>query len=137
MAGKLTAELPQASAKAAARRIRAGGKVPAVLYEHGDDPVHLQLPGHDIALAARNPNALLSLKISDGTVHLSLIKDIQRHPLKRTLTHLDLIIVRKGEKVEVDIPVIVEGELVAPAVAFVDLQELTRSEEHTSEFQSR
>src|SRR5699024_5224788 len=111
--------------KRAARRIRAGGKVPAVLYEHGNDPVHLELPGHDIALAARNPNALLSLKISDGTEHLALIKDIQRHPLKRTLTHLDLIIVRKGEKVEVDIPVIVEGEPVAPAVAFVDLQELT------------
>ncbi|HJB11886.1 MAG TPA: 50S ribosomal protein L25/general stress protein Ctc [Candidatus Brachybacterium merdavium] len=125
MAEKLNVELRQEFGKGAARRIRAGGKVPAVLYEHGNDPVHLELPGHDIALAARNPNALLSLKISDGTEHLALIKDIQRHPLKRTLTHLDLIIVRKGEKVEVDIPVIVEGEPVAPAVAFVDLQELT------------
>lgn len=125
MAEKLNVELREEFGKGAARRLRAEGKVPAVLYEHGDDPTHLELPGHDIALAARNPNALLSLKISDGTERLALIKDIQRHPVKRSLTHLDLIIVRKGEKVEVDIPVIVEGEPVAPAVAFVDLQELT------------
>src|SRR5699024_6112069 len=75
--------------------------------------------------AARNPNALLELSLPDGTKHLSLIKEIQRHPLKRSLTHLDLIIVHKGEKVEVDIPVVLTGEPVAPAAAFVDLQTLT------------
>jgi len=125
MAENLNVELREEFGKGAARRLRSEGKVPAVLYEHGNDPIHLELPGHDTALAARNPNALLALKISDGSEHLALIKEIQRHPLKRTLTHLDLIIVRKGEKVEVDIPVIIEGEPVAPAVAFVDLQELT------------
>ena len=125
MAEKLNVELREDFGKGASRRLRAESRVPAVLYGHGQDPIHLSLPGHDTALAARNPNALLELSLPDGTKHLSLIKEIQRHPLKRSLTHLDLIIVRKGEKVEVDIPVIVEGEPVAPAVAFVDLQELT------------
>ena len=125
MAEKLNVELREDFGKGASRRLRAESRVPAVLYGHGQDPIHLSLPGHDTALAARNPNALLELSLPDGAKHLALIKEIQRHPLKRTLTHLDLIIVRKGEKVEVDIPVIVEGEPVAPAVAFVDLQELT------------
>src|SRR5699024_1030039 len=118
MAENLNVELREEFGKGASRRVRSAGQVPAVLYGHGNDPVHLALPGHETALAARNPNALLSLKVSDGTQHLALIKEIQRHPLKRTLTHLDLIIVRKGEKVEVDIPVIVNGEPVAPAVPF-------------------
>lgn len=125
MAEKLNVELREEFGKGAARRIRATNRVPAVLYGHGDDPVHLILPGHEIALAARNPNALLEMTLSDGTTHLALIKDIQRHPLKRSLTHLDLISVRKGEKVEVNIPVLVHGEPVSPAIAVVDLQEIT------------
>lgn len=125
MAEKLSVELREEFGKGAARRLRTEGKVPAVLYGHGSDPLHLELPGHATALAARNPNALLELTVSDGSKHLALIKEIQRHPLKRSLTHLDLIIVRKGEKVEVNIPVIIEGEPVSPASAFVDLQELT------------
>lgn len=125
MAEKLSVELREEFGKGAARRIRAEGKVPAVLYGHGNAPLHLELPGHETALAARNPNALLELTVSDGSKHLALIKEIQRHPLKRSLTHLDLIIVRKGEQVEVNIPVIIHGEPVSPASAFVDLQELT------------
>lgn len=127
MAEKLNVELREEFGKGAARRIRAEKRVPAVLYEHGDTPTHLTLPGHETALAARNTNALLELNLPDGTKQLALIKEIQRHPLKRSLTHLDLIIVRKGEKVEVDIPVIITGEPVSPAVAFVDLQALTLS----------
>ena len=127
MPEKLNVELRESFGKGAARRLRAEGRVPAVLYGHGQDPVHLSLPGHDTALAARNPNALLELALADGTTHLALIKEIQRHPLKRSLAHLDLIIVRKGEKVEVDIPVVVTGEPVAPAIAVVDLQSLTLS----------
>ncbi len=125
MAEKLNVELREDFGKGASRRLRAESRVPAVLYGHGQDPIHLSLPGHDTALAARNPNALLELSLPDGAKHLALIKEIQRHPLKRTLTHLDLIIVRKGEKVEVEIPVVLTGEPVAPAAAFVDLQTLT------------
>ena len=125
MAEKLNVELREDFGKGASRRLRAESRVPAALYGHGQDPIHLSLPGHDTALAARNPNALLELSLPDGTKHLSLIKEIQRHPLKRSLTHLDLIIVRKGEKVEVEIPVVLTGEPVAPAAAFVDLQTLT------------
>lgn len=125
MAEKLNVELREDFGKGASRRLRAESRVPAVLYGHGQDPIHLSLPGHDTALAARNPNALLELVLPDGETHLALIKEIQRHPLKRSLNHLDLIVVRKGEKVEVEIPVVLTGEPVAPAAAFVDLQTLT------------
>lgn len=127
MAEKLNVELRENFGKGAARRIRAEHKVPAVLYGHGDEPMHLVLPGHETALAARNPNSLLELVLPDGTSQLGLMKDIQRHPLKRTLTHLDLIIVRRGEKVEVDIPVTITGEPVSPAIAVVEEQTLTLS----------
>ncbi|QCR54262.1 50S ribosomal protein L25 [Brachybacterium sp. SGAir0954] len=127
MAETLNVELRDEFGKGAARRIRAEHKIPAVLYGHGEAPLHLVLPGHETALAARNSNALLDLQLADGTSHLALIKEIQRHPLHRTLTHLDLIIVKRGEKVEVDIPVTVTGEPVAPAISVVDLQALTLS----------
>lgn len=125
MAEKLNVELREDFGKGAARRLRTRSLIPAVLYGHGEAPLHLSLPGHATALAARNPNALLELQLTDGTTHLALIKEIQRHPLKRSLNHLDLITVRKGEKVEVEIPVVLTGEPVAPAAAFVDLQTLT------------
>ncbi|MGY5763579.1 50S ribosomal protein L25/general stress protein Ctc [Brachybacterium sp. DNPG3] len=127
MAEKLNVELREEFGKGAARRIRAAAKVPAVLYGHGTESLHLVLPGHETALAARNANALLELELPDGTSHLALIKEIQRHPLKRSLAHLDLIIVRRGEKVEVDIPVLIVGEPVSPAIAVFDLQSLTVS----------
>ena len=92
MAEKLNVELREDFGKGAARRLRAESRVPAVLYGHGEAPLHLSLPGHETALAARNPNALLELQLADGTSHLALIKEIQRHPLKRSLNHLDLII---------------------------------------------
>ncbi|MCG7309285.1 50S ribosomal protein L25/general stress protein Ctc [Brachybacterium halotolerans subsp. kimchii] len=127
MAEKLNVEKREEFGKGAARRIRTENKIPAVLYGHGTDPVHLVLPGHETALAARNANALLDLTLPDGESHLGLIKEIQRHPLSRNITHLDLILVRRGEKVEVDIPVYVTGEPVSPAIAVVDAQSLTLS----------
>ncbi|MGP9537404.1 50S ribosomal protein L25/general stress protein Ctc [Brachybacterium sp. AOP43-C2-M15] len=127
MAEKLNVELREEFGKGAARRLRVENRVPAVLYGHGEAPLHLSLPGHETALVARNPNALIQLELADGSSHLALIKEIQRHPLKRSLSHLDLIIVRKGEKVEVDIPVVITGETVAPTIAVVDLQALTLS----------
>ncbi len=127
MAEKLNVELREDFGKGAARRLRAESRVPAVLYGHGEAPLHLSLPGHETALAARNPNALLQLQLADGTSHLALIKEVQRHPLKRSLNHLDLIIVKKGEKVEVEIPVVLTGEPVSPSIAVVDLLTLTLS----------
>lgn len=127
MAEKLNIELREEFGKGAARRIRRENKIPAVVYGHGMEPLHVVLPGHETALLARNSNALIELVQPDGTSQLALIKDIQRHPLSRHLTHLDLIAVRRGEKVEVDIPVVIEGEPVSPAIAVVDLQALTLS----------
>ncbi|MBE9404229.1 50S ribosomal protein L25/general stress protein Ctc [Brachybacterium sp. Marseille-Q2903] len=127
MAEKLNIELREEFGKGAARRIRREDKIPAVLYGHGEDPTHLVLPGHETALLARNPNALIELALPGGETKLALIKDIQRHPLKRLITHLDLIVVRRGEKVEVDIPVVLTGEPVPPAIAVVDAQTLTLS----------
>ena len=83
MAEKLNVQPREEFGKGAARRIRAEHKIPAVVYGHGMDPVHLVLPGHETALAARNSNALLELTLPDGTAHTVLIKDLQRHPLRR------------------------------------------------------
>ena len=108
---KIAAELRTEFGKGAARRLRRADKVPAVLYGHGTDPVHLSLPGHETMLALKNPNALLTLSV-DGKKknELALVKHVQRHPLKGLIEHVDLILVRRGEKVVVDIPVHVVGE---------------------------
>jgi len=97
--------------KGAARRIRRADKVPAVLYGHGTDPVHITMPGHDTMLALKHggANALLTITV-EGTEQMALPKQIQRHPIKGFLEHLDLILVRRGEKVTVDIPVHLTGE---------------------------
>jgi large subunit ribosomal protein L25 len=97
--------------KGAARRIRRAAKVPAVLYGHGGDPVHITLPGHDTMLALKHggANALLRINV-DGKEQLALPKQVQRDPIKGFLEHLDLLIVRRGEKVTVDIPVHLSGE---------------------------
>ena len=107
---KIAAELRTEFGKGAARRLRRADKVPAVLYGHGTDPVHLSLPGHDMMLALKNPNALLTLDIDGKKNELALAKHVQRHPLKGVIEHVDLILVRRGEKVVVDVPVHVVGE---------------------------
>lgn len=96
--------------KGAARRTRRAGQVPAVLYGHGEAPRHIALPGHELMLALKSPNVLLNLAI-DGKSQLALPKDVQRHPVRRYLEHVDLILVRRGEKVRVEVPVRVIGEL--------------------------
>ena len=106
---KLTAELRTEFGKGAARRIRRAHKVPAVLYGHGTDPIHITLPGHETLLALRQANALLSIEV-DGGSQLALPKQVQRDPIKHTIEHVDLVLVRRGEKVTVDIPVVTEGE---------------------------
>lgn len=96
--------------KGASRRIRVAGKVPAVLYGHGTDPVHVTLPAHETQLALRTANALLALDIA-GEKTLVLPKAVQRDPIRGTLDHVDLIIVRRGEKVTVEIQLLLVGQL--------------------------
>jgi large subunit ribosomal protein L25 len=95
--------------KGAARRARRDGLVPAVLYGHGTDPVHVSLPGHDILLALRAANALLSISVDGGSAQLALPKQVQRNPVRGTVEHVDLVIVKRGEKVTVEVPLHVIG----------------------------
>ncbi|MBC9956177.1 50S ribosomal protein L25/general stress protein Ctc [Yimella sp. cx-51] len=108
---RLVAEARTEFGKGAARRIRRADKIPAVLYGHGSDPVHVTLPGHDTMLALKgNANAVLTIVMPDGDDQLALAKDVQREVLRPFIEHIDLIMIRKGEKVIVDVPVIVEGD---------------------------
>jgi large subunit ribosomal protein L25 len=108
---RLQAEPRTEFGKGAARRIRREHKVPAVLYGHGTDPVHVTLPGHETMMALKHggANALLSIDL-DGKTQLALPKQVQRHAVRGVLEHVDLLIVRKGEKVVVDVPVHVVGD---------------------------
>jgi large subunit ribosomal protein L25 len=118
---KLAAEVRTEFGKGFARRARMAGQIPAVIYGHGAEPIHVTLPAKATTLAVRTANALLSLDIN-GEGHLALVKDVQRDPIKQIIEHIDLLTVRKGEKVTVDIPVHVVGEL-APGNVYN--QELT------------
>jgi len=109
---KIAAELRTEFGKGPARRIRRANKVPAVLYGHGTDPLHLTLPGHDTMLALKTRNVLITLDIDGRDNELALPKHVQRDPIKGHIEHVDLILVRRGEKVTVDVPVIVVGEAV-------------------------
>lgn len=106
---KVVAELRENFGKGFARRLRAAGKIPAVIYGHGTEPQHVALPGHQVALLIRRANALLDLDIA-GKGQLVLVKDVQKDPVRQIIEHIDLIVVRKGEKVQVDVPVTVTGE---------------------------
>ena len=99
--------------KGPSRRTRAAGRVPAVLYGHRSEPTHVTLPGHEVLLALRTPNVLIRLEGLPGGAQLALPKAVQRDPIKGYVEHVDLLLVRRGEKVTVDIPVTVVGE-VAP-----------------------
>lgn len=116
---KIQAESRTEFGKGAARRIRRADKVPAVLYGHGTDPVHITLPGHDLMLALKTANALLSIEL-DGDSQLALPKQVQRDPIKGFIEHADLILVRRGEKVTVDVPVVLVGEAAPDALVQVD-----------------
>ncbi|MFF2387084.1 50S ribosomal protein L25/general stress protein Ctc [Streptomyces sp. NPDC058108] len=107
---KLDAQTRTEFGKGAARRIRRENKVPGVVYGHGTEPVHVTLPGHDLLLALRTPNVLLSLDV-DGKSELAIPKAVQRDAIKGYLVHVDLLLVKRGEKVNVEIPVHTEGEL--------------------------
>ncbi|TXL57352.1 50S ribosomal protein L25/general stress protein Ctc [Aeromicrobium terrae] len=116
---KIAAESRTEFGKGAARRIRRADKVPAVLYGSGIDPTHITLPGHDLALALKNSNALLSIEV-DGDSHLAIPKQVQRDPLKGFIEHADLLIVKKGQKVTVDIRVHLEGDAAPDALVVTE-----------------
>jgi len=116
---RLDVELRTEFGKGAARRVRRAGKVPAVVYGHGTDPIHITMPGHDTMMALKHANALLTLVI-DGNEQLALAKDVQRDPIKPVIEHVDLVVVRKGEKVTVDVPVHTVGEAAAETVVNVE-----------------
>src|SRR5689334_6052928 len=109
----LTAVVRTETGKGASRRARRAGHVPAVLYGHGADPQHLLLPGHELSAVLRNSgtNAVLTLDI-EGKEQLALTKALDIHPIKRNIQHADLLVVRRGEKVTVEVNVIVEGEAI-------------------------
>ena len=115
----LVAEARTSFGKGAARKIRAVGKVPAVIYGHGTDPQHVTLPGHEVSLILRKSNQVLELDIA-GKTTLALVKDVQKDPVLQIIEHLDLVIVRKGEKVTVDVPIHLEGESFAGTIANLD-----------------
>jgi len=107
----LKAAVRSNTGKGASRRARREGRVPVVLYGHGTDPQHLELSGHDFAAVLRNAgtNAVLTLDI-EGNEQLALTKAIEIHPIRRNIQHADLLVVRRGEKVTVEVTVAVEGD---------------------------
>ncbi|MFE2917773.1 50S ribosomal protein L25/general stress protein Ctc [Kitasatospora indigofera] len=107
---RLDAETRTEFGKGAARRARRAGFVPGVVYGHGHAPVHLNLPGHALMMALKTPNALLVVPI-EGKDEFVLPKAVQREAIKRSIEHVDLLLVKRGEKVTVEIPVVAEGEL--------------------------
>jgi large subunit ribosomal protein L25 len=105
--------------KGAARTIRREHNIPAVMYGHGTEPVHISLPGHQTMLALKVSNVLLTIEI-DGKDHLALAKDVQRDPIRPVIEHVDLVVVRKGEKVNVDVPVRLVGTAAVETVVSVE-----------------
>jgi len=128
---KLVATTRTDFGKGAARRTRRAGRIPAVLYGHGSDPLHVSLPGHETFLALKQANALFAIEI-DGKTTLAITKDVQREPVKNVIEHVDLLIVTKGQKVDVEIPVIVVGESYPGTIHIVELQKLELEAEATN-----
>lgn len=127
---KLTAEARTSFGKGAARTIRRANRIPAVVYGHGEAPIHVSLPGHDTMIALRSANVLLDIDL-DGTSHLTLPKDVQRDPIKGFIEHVDLLVVRRGEKVTVDVPLHVEGEAAPETIVQQELTTLSVEAEAT------
>ena len=117
--------------KGAARRTRRAGLVPAVLYGHGTDPVHLSLPGHELLLALRVANAVLEISIDGSETQLALAKQVQRDPIRSDIEHVDLVIVRKGEKVTVEVALVVVGSVPADRMVLMDQQTIALEVEAT------
>jgi large subunit ribosomal protein L25 len=127
---KLAATARTEFGKGAARRLRRAHQIPAVLYGHGTEPVHVALPGHETMLAVKQANALFEIEL-EGKATLAIAKDVQRDPVKNVIEHVDLLIVRRGEKVSVEVPVTVVGESAAGTIHIVETQALALEAEAT------
>ena len=129
---KIVAEKRTEFGKGAARRIRSENKIPAVVYGHGADPIHLSLPGHATMMALKNhgANALLELSI-DGKTQLAMTKQVQVDDVHRVIEHVDFVAVRAGEKVTVDILVHVVGDAISGTMVVTDANTLTVEAEAT------
>lgn len=128
---KLDVDVRTSFGKGAARKIRANDRIPAVLYGHGTDPQHLTLPGHKTMLLLRKANALLELNIDGGEEQLALVKDVQRDPVRQIIEHVDLLIVKKGERVEVEVPIVITGEPFSGYIVLQDANSIHVSAEAT------
>ncbi|MEU8124261.1 50S ribosomal protein L25/general stress protein Ctc [Spirillospora sp. NPDC049024] len=128
---RIAAEPRTEFGKGAARRTRRAGKVPAVLYGHGTDPQHISLPGHDLMLALKTPNVLLTIEGLGGGAELALPKDVQRDPVKGFLEHVDLLLVKRGEKVVIELPVNLVGDVVPGGVVQQELVQVSVEAEAT------
>ncbi len=117
--------------KGAARKLRAAGQTPAVIYGHGTEPVHVSVETHPLSLIIRQANALISLEL-EGKKTLVLVKDVQKDPVRQIIEHVDLVIVKKGETVEVEVPVHVTGEPFSGTNALQELNTLRLSVPATS-----
>ena len=124
LTNKVVVEVRTSFGKGAARKIRAQDKIPAVLYGHGTEPQHLTLPGHQVLLLTRKANAILELDI-EGTAQTTLVKDIQRDPVRQIIEHIDLVVINKGEKVSVVIPVHVEVDAAPGTLVSIDANTLS------------
>ncbi len=124
---RISAEPRTEFGKGGARRTRRAGKVPAVLYGHGEKPRHIALPARELAAAIRHGGMtqVFDIAVSDGTTALALPKAIQRDPVKDTFEHVDLLIVRRGEKVTVDVPVTLIGEAARDTLVMHEHQALS------------
>ena len=128
----LSASLREPHGSNATRRLRRAGQIPAVLYGHGSDPRHITLPGHDVLLALRTANVLIRLDGLVGGSALALPKAVQRDPIQGTVEHVDLILVRQGEKVTVEIPINVTGEVAPDGLLDQQLVQISLEAEATN-----
>jgi large subunit ribosomal protein L25 len=129
---KLTAEPRSEFGKGAARRLRRAHKIPAVLYGHGTEPVHVALPGHATMLALKHSNTLLTLELGGGRTTLALPKDVQRNAVRGVIEHVDLLLVRRGEKVTVDVPLHVTGSPAGDGLTTTETNTLSLEVEATA-----
>ncbi|MBV9315034.1 MAG: 50S ribosomal protein L25/general stress protein Ctc [Pseudonocardia sp.] len=122
---RINAERRSEFGKGAARRARRAGKIPAVLYGHGADPLHLTLPALEFSRVLREhgPNAVFALGLSGGT-QLALPKAVAIHPIRDYIEHVDLLVIKRGEKVTVEVPVQVEGDALPGSLVIQEMDRL-------------
>lgn len=116
----IAADVRENFGKGYARRLRMEGRIPAVIYGHGTAPQHVSVPAHEVGLLLRKANAILQLDVA-GKKILALVKDVQKDPVRQIIEHLDLVIVKKGEKVHVEVPIHLEGESFSGTIAMLDV----------------